>query len=329
MRSKLKILLGIFLLLLIVSGCASAPDRRDSSLASDRSWTVAKSLANHGSGLMRFCIAKTEGKWSPSKTCDEKQSNVEILYLDPWTKRVFLGASAPSYTNISVAEKERQRIAPSSTDWECFYGALGTAERTKFGYNVCNSALTKGATGAGEAVIGNMFNVVFGTIKKRVAVDADAVLDAAEQANLFIESYRTVFANARTSTEFEKFIQLYRSDDPDKLIPQAMEAIQGAKQAEIMQAAEREKLLAIQRAETVKRRQEYETKRLAEERIQATQAHEREQRLNTWRQSAKVGDNCWVGPRRWDSEQAMLRALIVEIKGPLFRVQYDGRTNTH
>lgn len=322
-------LIAVGALALVISACASVPDRQAVTRPTGQSWSVSESLPKNERDLMRYCVEKTGGHWRRVDACDERQSNVEVLLLDPWNRRVFLGASAPSRKHLSVAEKERLRQGASPNSWECFYGALGTADRSKFGYTVCGSALTKGATGAGEAVIGNAFNVLFGTVKKRVAVDADAVLDAASQANLPLESYREVFANAKTFADFDKFIQRYRGDDPDGLVHKAAEAMQRAKQMETAEAAERERQLAIQRAEAAKRGQEYDKKRLEEERVRAAQAREREQKFNTWRRNAKVGDYCWVGPRQWGYDQAMMWALIVEIKGPLFRVQYDGQTNTH
>jgi len=45
-----------------------------------------------------------------------------------------------------------------------------------------------------------------------------------------------------------------------------------------------------------------------------------------WRQQIKEGEACWVGPRR-TTEKMMLHAMIIERKGSIVRVQFDGKTN--
>jgi len=48
--------------------------------------------------------------------------------------------------------------------------------------------------------------------------------------------------------------------------------------------------------------------------------------FNSWRQSLKEGEACWVGPRK-TSQKLMLHAMVIERKGSIVRVQYDGKTN--
>ena len=311
-------------LLIALAGCATAPATPTPATAATPSWRVSRSIAVDGPDLVRFCVAKTDDKWNQSEPCNVKQNNVEIVYVDPWHRLIFLGASAPRPQDLSTLEKRNQQYRQGEPvdSWECYYGAFGTADRTKHGYTVCSSALTKGATGAGEAVIGNLANALFGTIRKRVAVDTDAVDKVVQDANLIPDSYRRAFATAKTSSDFDRFIQRYRNDDPDHLVPKANEALAQARQAEDAARAEAQ-------AETQQLQVAYEKQRVADERARVAQARERETRITHWRQTVKVGDGCWVGPRKLGYTRGMMHALVVEIKPTIVRVQYDGRTSTY
>jgi len=52
----------------------------------------------------------------------------------------------------------------------------------------------------------------------------------------------------------------------------------------------------------------------------------RQNGYSAWRQQIGVGAACWVGPRR-AGEKMMLRAMVIERKGSIVNVQYDGKTN--
>lgn len=66
----------------------------------------------------------------------------------------------------------------------------------------------------------------------------------------------------------------------------------------------------------------------AKEAVVRSQAEEnrRNERRNTFRQAIKLGDSCWHGPVMLD-RPAMLHAMVIEVKGPIVRIQYDGSTN--
>lgn len=67
---------------------------------------------------------------------------------------------------------------------------------------------------------------------------------------------------------------------------------------------------------------------VAKEAAVRSQAEEnrRNERRNTFRQTIKLGDSCWHGPVMLD-RPAMLHAMVIEVKGPIVRIQYDGSTN--
>lgn len=48
--------------------------------------------------------------------------------------------------------------------------------------------------------------------------------------------------------------------------------------------------------------------------------------FNGWRQGLKEGETCWVGPRTYN-KKLMLHGMVIERKGSIVRVQFDGNTN--
>jgi len=110
--------------------------------------------------------------------------------------------------------------------WECFRGAFGTSFRTEDDYSICSSAFRKNVAGTPEMLIGNMLNVMTGTVRTRVLVDKAAVLDAVKQSGVLsdvesyklnseLATYRSKYQAAVSVWQFRAFINDYKSNDPD------------------------------------------------------------------------------------------------------------------
>ena len=97
-------------------------------------------------------------------------------------------------------------------------------------------------------------------------------------------------------SDWKKFIEHYANREPIRLAEEQKAHLRAEREAEAKREREQEEALR----------------------------HERE--TIAWRRAPKVGDYCWV-PYRINSAPVMLHALVTEIKGPLARVQFDGRSN--
>lgn len=100
----------------------------------------------------------------------------EILLINPGKKLIYLGANEPGANSLSASELSRSTHADSS--FECFVG-LGSTSRRRQGYTACSSSLTKVSMNPVEAVFGNIFNVIFATLRTRKIVDDQKVLEVA------------------------------------------------------------------------------------------------------------------------------------------------------
>lgn len=85
--------------------------------------------------------------------------------------------------------------------------------------------------------------------------------------------------------------------------------------------------LRAEMAETAKR--EEKEQKIREERARV-EAAARIRALDAWRSRTKVGDSCWVGPylkgKLPYGTSFFMHGLIVEVRKPLVRVQFDGGT---
>jgi hypothetical protein len=79
--------------------------------------------------------------------------------------------------------------------------------------------------------------------------------------------------------------------------------------------------------EELQRKAAQEAKEKTDRQRRESEALERERQslmIEKWRSNIEIGDSCWVGPLH---SNTYMSALIIDIKGPLVRVQYDGNTN--
>jgi hypothetical protein len=90
---------------------------------------------------------------------------------------------------------------------------------------------------------------------------------------------------------------------------------------------------AIRNEEKVARQQQANSKRQYEQaldenrrKMSSIQGAERQAAYSGWRRELKEGATCWVGPRK-AGKPMMLHAMVIERKGAIVRVQYDGKTN--
>lgn len=66
----------------------------------------------------------------------------------------------------------------------------------------------------------------------------------------------------------------------------------------------------------------------AKERKETLERENRDRMTVKWRSNVKIGDSCWVGPVDIGVYRNIyLNALVIDIRGSLLRVQYDGITN--
>lgn len=207
-------------------------------------WRVANDLGTDG---MSFCLVGENDQWTWQQECDpEKQPTAERVFVSQGQKVIWLGAGQPTSKAESNLEKQRKRQYGPNGTYECFYGVFGASDREKNGYTICSSAFAESRTGAGEAVVGNLFNVVVGTTRLRKGVNMVALLEAADKSGLLAHldqaaadkaraakdqayaEYRQAFETASTSVDFLRFIKKYSKEDPDGLVPLAKEKMQFA-----------------------------------------------------------------------------------------------------
>lgn len=126
--------------------------------------------------------------------------------------------------------------------FKCWTGLVHSREsQGREDYNPCDSSLTStvdAQLGAQAlltvATLG--MNVLTGTSIREVAVDQAKVLALLQQTNVLGQlkeqkeakerlAYQEAFANARTATALNAFIQRYSNNDPDGLVPKATEKL--------------------------------------------------------------------------------------------------------
>ena len=219
----MKKFIVVFLALLLPTIAVAA------DVAGENSFTVSPALGNSSTGDIIF-LMKNGDSWSASKTGDLTKDGVEMVSINLATRTVFLNASAPDY----------QRYARSSGQgngekWSCYHGILPQSYRQQHTYAICASNLTKDVTPnitpIGHVVVGAMELLMLSKFND-VAVDQGKVLDAvtssgaikiAEQdvASEQLSAYRHAYQNATTSFQLESFIERYKNNDPDGLVPLA------------------------------------------------------------------------------------------------------------
>ncbi len=236
-------------------------------------YSVAPTLSNTGG--MGYYLVKESGTWSPQRVANLTNENVEKVYVDASRRIIYFAALAPN--DIS------KEGAPKNNTWECFKGLGSNKERTADFYNVCASSFTSVSINPGEAVIGNLFNVLAATVRYRVYIDQSALLKAVEDSGLIdiaekdaYVHYRKSYEAAETPTSLSNWLMTYKNVyDPDNLAPEASTRLKS--------------LLArdedIRRAEASKR--ESDAKILAAEKLA---------KIQSWRKNLKVGDDTFCGP---------------------------------
>lgn len=93
------------------------------------------------------------------------------------------------------------------------------------------------------------------TAQKREAAEARSreLREAAEAKARELHQYREAFKNARSSSDFDTFIQTYQGKDPDRLIAKAKKMKAAAEKREAAERAEAERRKAAEREESNRR----------------------------------------------------------------------------
>ena len=191
-------------------------------------------------------------------------SKQEVLFFSKDLKFV-----QPDYRDYLADEK--------GGSMQCWTGALrSSADNRTRDYNPCDSTLTSVSN---LNVGSNIFNAVFtlglsvaaGTSTRSVSVDKDKLLALIQQTdalnlvrekvqgiekNNFVASYRAAFSSATTPSQFESFAKKYEGNDPERLVPLAIN-----RRDQLIQKEEEERPLRL--AEEA-RRQELQEKRIAD-----------------------------------------------------------------
>lgn len=154
-------------------------------------------------------------------------------------------------------------VEPNFRDWElskttgqitCRSGMINKRNSGRSSYNPCDSSLTstidaKVGTQAVLTVLSLGLNVLTGTGVRDVAVDKTKVLALLEETKALErvrekkaaddrQAYLNAFTNAKSSSALNAFIQRYTDNDPDELVPQAIELRDQAKANEYRRAFE-------------------------------------------------------------------------------------------
>lgn len=268
-------------------------------------WTARREIGSPQSAI-KLCLSKTGNQWTQMPECDLSKSGTELISLDPWSKEIYLSAEPP---------KKISQMGTSDpvNGWECYRGALGTSFRNGSQYSICASDLTKNNAGAAEMVIGNLFNVALGTVRTTVIVDTELLLTAAAQSGAFttaeawrqqvdLQRYRDQFESANTSSKFEAFIQSYKNNDPDNLLPQA-----AIRRDELRAQEARNKAIAEQeRVAQLKRAQALQNDQMKQDEIRRK---ERQKEISEFRRTIKIETKTNCGP-------------VLEIKGQLAKIYF-------
>lgn len=262
-------------------------------------WTARKEIGSPQSAI-KVCLSKTGNQWTQVHDCDLSKSGTESISLDPWSKEIYLSAEPP---------KKISQMGTSDpvNGWECYRGALGTSFRNRSHYSICASDLTKNNAGAAEMVIGNLFNVALGTVRSTVIVDTELLHNAAAQSGAFttaeawrqqvdLQRYRDQFESANTSSKFEAFIQSYKNNDPDNLVPQATIRRDELRTQEARNkaTAEQERVAQLKLQNEQKKQDEIRRK-------------ERQKEISEFRRNIKIETKTNCGP-------------VLEVKGQLVKV---------
>ena len=237
-------------------------------------------------------------------------SRQEVLVFSNSLRRV-----QPDFRTYIADSKNRKFL--------CWTGAFRTRnDNATTDYNPCESSLTSTSKfHLSEQVLLTVVTAglysATGTSSRDVVVDKEKVLALIQQTGVldrlrekkasakqerFLSSYRTLFSTAKTSAQFDAFVQKYSDNDPENLIPQAV--------------ARREELNKKE-AEESRRRQIEEAKlRMAQtkaeeeqRRFKQEQRRQRMAQVKAFRRAIKVETETNCG-------------LAVEIKGNLVKIYF-------
>lgn len=232
---KLSLLLVLFPML------ASAIDEGNKAESVERTlhYSVSPVIGMKEQAKTYYLIKSGEA-WSVSRSGDLSQDTVERVAVSLSTGTIYLDVKGPS----RVSAGERERGSGRDNRWECFEGAIlnGSGFRTALDYSICSSNLAKGVTTPGEAAIGSL-NLLFGTVRRFMAVDQEKILAIAESSGLIemveqdrkaamATEYHALFAAATTPGLINDFVAKYRDNDPEGLLPQAQARMQRAQAEE-------------------------------------------------------------------------------------------------
>lgn len=302
MSIRFQILRWGFVGFVLIASAASA----SSTLPEAGQWQASPQLASqqkNPENLLSYCIQKNEGTWQVAESCDLNKANYEMVAVDPYNLTFHLSAPTPRR---------------SGSSWECPRNSAGASGRSNHGYTLCNSAFTKGSSNIDEAVFGGINSLLFGSSLKALPVDTEALSAAAISAGLHQAAYNAAFSKAKSSQQLSKLIATYQNNDPDQLIPEAEARLKEYETNEKV-AIEAERLRrkndAAANAEAIRNKEL--------ERVAATAKKEKQRKI--WLSRIQPGDDCWIGPFSSSyMSNFMLKAMVIETKPALVRVQYDG-----
>ena len=172
----------------------------------------------------------------------------DIKNVNPSSQELifFLGAKNSYYVGPIYPKWRRSSV--DKDEYQCSDLEAAQKEELQSIYNPCASSLTRAAKGA-RLIATTVTSVLsLGTSKLySVVIDTDAVnklivdiglFDHLEQALLDKSRasdhtyYLNMFSLSKTSLQFESFIQKYRGNDPDNLVPIAQERLLQARKEE-------------------------------------------------------------------------------------------------
>lgn len=194
--------------------------------------TVGSGLSRYGQRDGYYLVFEKDGSgWRLASIENrarqiDKLSNKEILFVSRDIREV-----EPDYRD--------GEISPKTTQFTCRSGMINQEKSGKRNYNPCDSSLTptidyKVGTQALLTVATLGLNVLTGTGVRDVAVDKTKVLALLQETKALDRvreekaaddrrTYLDAFAKAKSTSALNAFIQRYSDNDPDGLVPQAIE----------------------------------------------------------------------------------------------------------
>jgi len=257
-------------------------------------WEVSSGLGYlpNKPGETAYLVKSAKGKWEYESNAHVSSPNVERVKIDLNLRRIFLDAP---HLNLGGEIYS----FPSNTR-DCVH----PAERKQF-YHVCLSNFVKRSGNSIE-----MDMEAFSQAVKDSGV-IQRIIEKQEYERKWAarKKYRDEFFQANTPIDLEKFAEKYKSDDPESLVPKAIEKAANLKKTAAEEAKQREQAeiarIAAQTKEEAEQRKQAEIQRKQEE----VRRKQDSAQLTSFRRGIKMTSKTNCGP-------------VLEIKGALIKVYF-------